>query len=48
MRRDKAEYDKLIRLRAAIDEGLKSGECDRTVDEIMEEIETKLKADGRL
>lgn len=48
VRRDKARYDKLIRLRSAIDEGLDSGVSNKTITDIMKEVEEKLKADGRL
>ena len=35
-------------LRAAIQEGIESGVSDRTVPEIMEAVEARLRADGRL
>ena len=35
-------------LEAAIREGIDSGESDRTVAQIMEEVEARLRADGRL
>ena len=35
-------------LKAAIREGLSSGLSDRTVPRIMEEVEARLRADGRL
>ena len=35
-------------LKAAIREGLESGVSDRTVPDIMQEVEARLRADGRL
>ena len=35
-------------LAAAIQEGLESGVSDRTVPDIMEDVEARLRADGRL
>ncbi len=35
-------------LKAAIREGMESGVSDRTVPDIMEEVEARLRADGRL
>ena len=35
-------------LEAAIREGIESGVSDRTVPDIMEEVEARLRADGRL
>ena len=35
-------------LKAAIQEGIESGVSDRTVPEIMEDVEARLRADGRL
>ena len=35
-------------LKAAIREGIESGVSDRTVPQIMEEVEARLRADGRL
>ena len=35
--RDRIEAEKLVALRAAIDEGLASGTSDRTIDDIFEE-----------
>ena len=35
-------------LKSAIEEGLSSGVSDRTVPQIMEEVEARLRADGRL
>lgn len=47
IRRDQ-EGAKLLALRAAIEEGLASGESKLTVPQIMREVEARLKADGRL
>ena len=46
-RRDQ-ESAKLRTLKAAIQEGLASGVSDRSVPRIMEEVEARLRADGRL
>ena len=35
-------------LKAAIREGIESGVSDKTVPQIMQEVETRLRADGRL
>ena len=35
-------------LKVAIQEGIESGESDRTVPEIMEAVEARLRAEGRL
>ena len=35
-------------LKAAIREGLESGASDKTVPDIMKDVETRLRADGRL
>ena len=35
-------------LKAAIQEGIESGVSDRTVPEIMEDVEARLRADGQL
>lgn len=47
IRRDQ-ESAKLRTLKAAIQEGLASGVSDRSVPRIMEEVEARLRADGRL
>ena len=47
IRRDQ-ESDKLRILKAAIQEGLAGGVSDRSVPQIMEEVEARLRADGRL
>lgn len=48
VRRDQEQNAKFRALKAAIHEGLDSGESNKTVTEIMEEVEARLKADGRL
>lgn len=48
VRRDQEQNAKFRALKAAIQEGLESGESDKTVTEIMEEVEARLRADGRL
>ena len=47
IRRDQ-ESAKLRTLKAAIQDGLASGVSDRSVPRIMEEVEARLRADGRL
>ena len=48
IRRDQEQNAKFQALKAAIREGLGSGVSDRTVPQIMEEVEARLRADGRL
>ena len=48
IRRDQEESIKLQSLKSAIQEGLDSGVSDKTVPQIMEEVEARLRADGRL
>lgn len=48
IRRDQRHNIRLQALKAAIQEGLDSGLSERTVPEIMEEVEARLRADGRL
>ncbi len=48
IRREQERNAKFQALQQAIQEGLDSGVSDRTVPDIMEEVETRLKADGRL
>lgn len=48
IRRDQEENVKLQALKSAIQEGLDSGLSDKTVPQIMEEAEARLRADGRL
>ncbi len=48
IRRDQEQNAKFQALKEAIREGLDSGVTDKTVPEIMEEVEARLKADGRL
>ena len=48
IRRDQEENVKLQSLKSAIRTGLDSGVSDKTVPQIMEEVEARLRADGRL
>ena len=48
IRRDQEENVKLQALKSAIQEGLDSGVSDKTVPQIMEEAEARLRAEGRL
>ena len=48
IRRDHEESIKLQALKSAIQEGLESGASDKTVPQIMEEVEARLRADDSL
>jgi antitoxin ParD1/3/4 len=48
VRRDQEENAKFLALKQAIQEGLSSGVSDKSVTDIMEEVESRLRADGRL
>ena len=48
IRRDRERSAEHRALEAAIREGIDSGTSDRTVAQIMEEVEARLRADGRL
>ena len=48
VRRDQEENAKFQALKLAIQEGLNSGVSDKLVTDIMEEVEARLRADGRL
>jgi antitoxin ParD1/3/4 len=48
VRRDQEENAKFLALKLAIQEGLSSGVSDKSVTDIMEEVESRLRADGRL
>ena len=48
IRRDQERSAGYRELEAAIREGIDSGTSDRTVTQIMEEVEARLRADGRL
>ena len=48
IRRDQEQNAKFQSLKAAIQQGLDSGEIDRTVPQIMEEVELRLRSNGRL
>jgi len=48
VRRDQEQNAKFQVLKDAIREGIESGESKKSVPEIMDEVEARLKADGRL
>jgi len=48
VRRDQAKSAKFSALKAAIIEGMESGISDKTVPDIMKEVEDRMRADGRL
>ena len=48
IRRDQEQNARFQTLKAAIQEGLDSGDSDRIVPQIMEEVELRLKSNGRL
>lgn len=48
VRRDQEENAKFLALKLAIQEGLNSGVSAKSVTDIMEEVESRLRADGRL
>ena len=48
IRRDQEQNAKFRALKQAIQEGLDSGVSDKRVPQIMEEVEARLRADGRL
>ena len=48
IRRDQEENIKLQALKSAIQEGLESGVSDKTVPQIMEEVEARHRTDGRV
>ena len=48
IRRDREENPSFYALQAAIEEGLESGVSERTIPEIAEEAEARLRRDGRL
>jgi len=48
VRRDQEQNAKFLALKVAIQEGLDSGVSDKTVPQIMTEVEARLKARGRL
>ncbi len=48
IRQDQAKNTKFLELREAIQKGIDSGISERTLPEIMKEVEARLKADGRL
>ena len=48
IRRDCQRNDEFEMLKAAVQEGLDSGPSEKTVPSIMEEVEVRLRSDGRL
>lgn len=48
IRRDQEQNSKFRSLKQAIQEGLDSGVSDKTIPQIMNEVEARLRADGRL
>jgi len=48
VRRDQAKKAKFSVLKAAITEGMDSGISDKSVTDIMKEVEERMRADGRL
>lgn len=48
IRRQQEREDKFEELKAAIQEGIESGVSDRTVPQIMKDVEDRLRADGKL
>ena len=48
IRKDKSENDKFIRLKTAIQEGIDSGICDDTIEDIMLSVEKDLQKNGQL
>ena len=48
IRQDQAKNTKFLELREAIQKGIDSGISERTLPEIMKEVEARLKEDGRL
>jgi antitoxin ParD1/3/4 len=48
VRRDQEQNARFRALKDAIEEGIESGETKKSVMEIMDEVEARLKADGRL
>ena len=48
IRRDRERSSEYEALKAAVQEGLESGPSEKTVPSIMEEVEARLRSDGRL
>ena len=48
VRQDQANNAKFFALKQALNEGLKSGVSNKTLPEIMEAVEKRMKSDGRL
>ena len=48
IRRDQQENEQFLSLKSAITQGLNSGISDRSVKEIMQDVEQRLRADGVL
>lgn len=48
VRRDQEQNAKIRALKEAVQQGLESGDSEKTVTQIMAEVEARLRADGRL
>jgi antitoxin ParD1/3/4 len=48
IRRDQAQNARILALKHAVQEGLQSGDSDRSVAQIMQDVERRLAANGRL
>lgn len=48
VRQDQARHRQITELEAALNEGLDSGISDKSVSDIMQEVEDRMRADGRL
>ncbi len=48
VRKDQARNAKIIELKKAIEDGLNSGVSNKSVSDIMKDVEKKMKADGEL
>jgi len=48
IRREQERSSRIHLLKAAVEEGINSGISDRTPEQIMEAVESKMRADGRL
>lgn len=48
IRKDKSENEKFVRLKNALQEGIDSGICDDTIEDIMLSVEMDLKKNGQL
>ena len=48
IRRDQEQNARILALKGAVQEGLQSGDSDRSVAQIMQDVERRLAANGRL